>query len=150
MILKILSKRENVKPLLLNSTTSNLLCVCEQRESRLVARRTREIRGAWQFSWLRFYALQAHATFWMLKNSRCWRASCVGFIDSQILLFFNICYFAWTSVFKERKTRKRETNIATEKINMTDLFGKFFTTYKQTHASVNGHTDVNRMFKTSS
>ena len=35
MILKILSKDENVKPLLLNSTTCNLLCVSEQRESRL-------------------------------------------------------------------------------------------------------------------
>ena len=39
---------------------------------------------------------------------------------------------------KERKTRKRETNMATEKIDMTDLFDKFFTTYKQTHVSVNG------------
>ena len=39
---------------------------------------------------------------------------------------------------KERKTRKRETNMATEKIDMTDSFDKFFTTYKQTHVSVNG------------
>ena len=39
---------------------------------------------------------------------------------------------------KERKTRKRETNMATEKIDMTDLFDKFLTTYKQTHVSVNG------------
>ena len=37
-----------------------------------------------------------------------------------------------------RKTRKRETNMATEKIDMTDLFDKFLTTYKQTHVSVNG------------
>ena len=31
---------------------------------------------------------------------------------------------------KDRKTRKRETNMATEKIDMT--------TYKQTHVSING------------
>ena len=28
--------------------------------------------------------------------------------------------------------------MATEKIDMTDLFDKFLTTYKQTHVSVNG------------
>ena len=39
---------------------------------------------------------------------------------------------------KERKTRKRETNMATEKIDMTDLLHKFLATYKQTHVSVNG------------
>ena len=39
---------------------------------------------------------------------------------------------------KERKTRKRERNMATEKIDMTDLVDKFLTTYKQTHDSVNG------------
>ena len=39
---------------------------------------------------------------------------------------------------KERKTKKREANISTEKINMTDLLDKFLTTYKQTHVSVNG------------
>ena len=35
-------------------------------------------------------------------------------------------------------TRKRETNMATEKSDMTDLFNKFLTTYKQTHVIVNG------------
>ena len=39
---------------------------------------------------------------------------------------------------KERKTRKRETNMATEKIDLTDLFDKFLTTYSQTRVSVNG------------
>ena len=39
---------------------------------------------------------------------------------------------------KERKTRKKETNMATEKIDMTDLFHKSLTTYKQTHVSTNG------------
>ena len=34
--------------------------------------------------------------------------------------------------------RKKETNMATEKIDMTDLFDKFLTTYKQTHVSVKG------------
>ena len=46
----------------------------------------------------------------------------------QILLFY----------MKERKMRKGETNAATEKIDMTDLFDKFLTTYKQTHVSVKG------------
>ena len=50
----------------------------------------------------------------------------------QILLFYII------SALKERKTRKRKTNMATEKIDMTDLFDKLVTTYKQTHVSVNG------------
>ena len=49
-----------------------MLCVCEQCETRLRKGRTREICGACQFSRLRFYAPQAHVTFWMLKNSRCW------------------------------------------------------------------------------
>ena len=44
----------------------------------------------------------------------------------QILLFY----------MKEKKTRKRETNTATGKIDMTELFDKFLTTYKQTHVSV--------------
>ena len=44
----------------------------------------------------------------------------------------------WISALKGRKTRKRETNMATEKIDMTDLFDKFLTTYKQTHICVNG------------
>ena len=57
------SKHENAKSLLLNSTTFNLLCVCEQRESRLRKGSMREIRGACQFSRLHFYAPQAHATF---------------------------------------------------------------------------------------
>ena len=39
---------------------------------------------------------------------------------------------------KDSKTRKREKNMATEKIDMTDLFDKFLATYKQTHVSVNG------------
>ena len=72
MNLKISSKHQNVKSLLPNSTTSHLLCVCEQRESRLRKGRSRKIRGPCQFSQLCFYAPQAHATFWMLKNSRCW------------------------------------------------------------------------------
>ena len=43
---------------------------------------------------------------------------------------------------KERKTGKSETNMATEKIDMTDLFDKFLTTYKQTHVAraFNHHT----------
>ena len=45
--------------------------------------------------------------------------------------YMNIC-------FERGKTRKRETNMTTKKIDMTDLFGKFLTTYKQTHVSVNG------------
>ena len=56
------SKHENVKFLLFKSTTSNLLCVCEQCESRLRKGRT-EILGACQSSRLHFYASQAHATF---------------------------------------------------------------------------------------
>ena len=72
MNLKISSKHQNVKSLLPNSTTSHLLCVCEQRESRLRKGRSRKIRGPCQFSQLCFYAPQAHATFWMLKNSLCW------------------------------------------------------------------------------
>ena len=72
MNLKIPSKHENIKSLLLSSTTSIMLGVCEQHESRLRKGNTRKIRGAFQFSWLRCYARQAHATFWMLKNSRCW------------------------------------------------------------------------------
>ena len=72
MNLKIPSKHENVKSLRLNSTTSNLFCISEQRESRLRKRRTREIHGACQVSWLRFSAPQARATLWKLKNSLCW------------------------------------------------------------------------------
>ena len=51
---------------------------------------------------------------------------------------------------KERKTRKRETNMATEKFNMTGLFDKFLTTYKQTHVSVNGQqaqTECSRLWR---
>ena len=38
--------------------------------------------------------------------------------------------------------------MATEKIDMTDLFDKFLTTYKQTHVIVNGqqaHTECSRL-----
>ena len=41
----------------------------------------------------------------------------------QIELFY-------ISALKESKTRKKETNMATEKIDMADLFDKFLTTYK--------------------
>ena len=71
MNLKIPSKQENMKSLLINSTTCNLLCICEQRESRLRKGKTRKICGAFQFSWLHFFTPQAHTTFWMLKNSCC-------------------------------------------------------------------------------
>ena len=43
--------------------------------------------------------------------------------------------------------RKRETNMATEKIDMTDLYDKFLATYKQ-HMSVSMVNSSDRMFKT--
>ena len=59
-------------------------------------------------------------------------------IQGFIILLLQILFFAWISALKERKTRKTETNMATEKIDMTDLFDKFLTTYKHTYVSVNG------------
>ena len=63
----------------------------------------------------------------------------------EILLFYmNICF---EKQEKERKTRKRETNMATEKIDITDLFDEFLKRINK-HMSVsmgNRHTD--RMFK---
>ena len=35
--------------------------------------------------------------------------------------------------------------MATEKINVTDLFDKFLTTYRQTHVSVNGQVESERL-----
>ena len=43
----------------------------------------------------------------------------------------NIC-------FEREKNEKGRKKMATEKTDMTDLFDEFLTTYKQTHASVNG------------
>ena len=61
-------------------------------------------------------------------------------LASQIhrISLLQIVLFYMESALKERKTRKRETNMATEKIDMPDLYDKFLTTYKQTHVSVNG------------
>ena len=61
-------------------------------------------------------------------------------LASQIhrISLLQIVLFYMESALKERKTRKRETNMAAEKIDMTDLYDKFLTTYKQTHVSVNG------------
>ena len=39
---------------------------------------------------------------------------------------------------KWKKARNASLHKATEKIDITNLFGKFLTTYKQTHVSVNG------------
>ena len=58
-------------------------------------------------------------------------------IHRFIISLLQILLFYMNIILKERKTRKRETNMATEK-KMTDLLDKFLTTYEQIHVNVNG------------
>ena len=75
--------------------------------------------------------------FWKLIYLTLIPLHSVGFTDSEI------CNFAASNsvILHEYllwKREKREANMATEKIDITDSFNKFLTTYKQTHVSVNG------------
>ena len=111
MNLKILSKHENIKSLLLNSTTSNLLCVCEQHESRLRKRRMREICGTCQFSHLHFYAPQAHVTFRML-NSCCWWTRTISNtrLHSNLINYTNLTFVLFQGSLTSEKHPFFKTN----------------------------------------